>query len=192
VIHLRSAIDITASLVDAFRLLTDSESKARLNPGVEVISIIREAGTPLAIGARTFFSLRTPEGVQNFNCAVTAFENNHFIEWLSDTQPGFRVRESVEMTATGCRITHEEWFDEFSDESAAPAQHVLSEIADAFQLAASMNIGPVAGQLRDPAIDLQKQLEARLSAWLENIKSHLENADQRSTNELAAETVVAF
>jgi len=192
VIHLQSAIEITASLVDAFRLLTDSEAKARLNPGVEVVSIIREAGSPLVVGARTFFSLRTPEGVQNFYCEITAFENNHFIEWISDTLPSFRVRESVELTATGCLLTHEEWFDEDTESASAPAQHVLAEIADAFQLAASMNIGPVPGQLRDPAIDVQEQLHERLSAWLANIKRHLEDKDQASQSGVESETVVAF
>jgi len=191
-LHLQSSIEIATSLAEAFRLLADAECKARLNPDIEVLKISQVTDGPIGMGTRTFFSLRTDTGIRNFHCEVVGFEPNRYIEWLSDTQPAFRVRQSLELTATGCLLVHDEWLDEQPKTPAQDSRGVLFDIADAFQLAASMDISPAPAHAANPSEDLRLHMQERLAVWLANIKSRLEVPEGRDAFDFTQEIVVGF
>jgi len=191
-LHIQSSIEIETSLAEAYRLLADSERKARLNPDIEVLKIESVTDGPLAVGTRTFHSLRTANGVQKFHSEVVACETNRYIEWLTDTQPAFRVRQSLELTATGCLLVHEEWLDTQPELPAMDSLGVLLEVAETFRDAASMDLSPRPAHVGDPAEGLRHDMQRSLAAWLANIKSHLEVSQNRTEIDFSTEIVVGF
>ena len=187
-IHVHATIDIQASPAEVFGLLCDPERKTRLHPEVEVLHAAALTPGPITSGSRIFYRLRTATGVREFHCEISAFEPEHRIEWISDTQPLFRVRQVIEPTATGCRLRHDEWL-----EGAAPApapvnsKWSLAAISETFQHAAGL-----AMTFRSPEDEQHEALQRSLGLWLENIRGSLEMSRTNHGDDLHALTTIAF
>lgn len=185
-VHVQATINIQASPAEVFRLLCDPERKARLNPDVEVLHAASLTPGPMGVGSRIFYRLRTPNGVCEFHCEISAFETNRVIEWVSDTRPSFRVRQLVEPTATGCQLVHDECLESATPAPVKPRRWSFTEIAQAFQQAAGLDV--------PAAVDdkMQGAMQASLARWLENIRSCLEQSRAESGGGLHAIATVAF
>lgn len=190
-LHIQSSIDIETAPAAAFRLLVDAERKARLNPEIEVLNVAQVTDGPLGLGTRVFYSLQTAAGIGNFHCEVVAFEANRLIEWLSDTQPPFRVRQRLEPTATGCRLVHDEWLTVEVATAAPPRRGSLRELLRAFQQAAGID-APMAAMAPDGSAELRDTLQRRLTLWLGNIKACLEATPAENRMDLDGASIVAF
>lgn len=188
-LHIQSSIEIAASRAEAFRLLGDAERKARLNPEIEVLNVTQVTDGPLGLGTRIYYSLQTAAGTRNFHCEVVAFELNRLIEWVSDTQPSFRVRQSLEPTATGCRLVHDEWL---AVEVAAPkkTRWSLRHVVEAFEKVSGFD-APSGAPAADAA-DMRAAMQRSLSVWLGNIKSCLEGPCAETGIDLETVSTVAF
>jgi uncharacterized protein YndB with AHSA1/START domain len=183
-IHVQATIEINTSPAEVFRLLCDPELKTRLNPDVELLQAAVLSPEPLAVGSRIFYRLRTPHGVSEFHCDVSAFETNRLIEWVSDTQPQFRVRQVIEATTGGCRLIHEETLQ--TAEPAKPRKWSLADLAQAFQQAAGLD-APTA-----PGENMQQAMQAGLTRWLENMRVFLEAPRPEPDAEFHTISTVAF
>jgi hypothetical protein len=189
-LHIQSSIEIATSLGEAFRLLGDAERKARLNPEIEVLRVSQVTDGPLGVGTRIYYSLQTPAGTRSFHCEVVAFESNRLIEWVSDTQPLFRVRQSLEPTSRGCRLVHDEWLAIEVVPPRKQRQWSLLDVAQAFEKVAGFDV-PAAGA-GGAAGELVDAMQRSLSVWLGNIKSSLEAARPETPIDFTAPSTVAF
>jgi len=191
-LHIQSSIEIAASLAETFRLLGDAERKARLNPDIKVLNVAQVTDGPLGPGTRIYYSLETPAGIRNFHCEVVAYEPDRLIEWVSDTQPAFRVRQSLEPTETGCRLVHDEWL---AREVAVPKKTrkwSLFDVADAFREASDLDTSPAPAAGGGDEQALLGAMQRSLAVWLGNIKSCLEGPSAETGIDLANLTTVAF
>ncbi len=188
-VHVQATITIQASPAEVFRLLCDPELKTRLNPDVELLHAAPLTPGPMCVGSRIFYSIRVPDGARSFHCEVTAFEHNRLIEWRSDTQPAFRVRQGLEPTSTGCRLVHDEWLDTVAPAPATTRGWSLADIAQAFRQAAGLDMPTLTS---DAETDMQRVMQERLGVWLENIRAHLETARCASDGDIHAIATVAF
>lgn len=175
-LHIHSSIEIRASLAEVFRLLCDPERKTRLNPAIELLHAVPVTPGALAVGSRIFYSLRTRQGQHNFHCQVTAFEPNRLIEWVSDTVPSFRVRQTLEPDGQGCRLLHDEWLTVARAEQ--PAQPSLSELAGLLRRAAGLDAPSMPAPAEEGIARLQTTLEQQLGVWLGNIKAQFEGPEE--------------
>jgi len=178
-LHLQAQIEIDVPVSDAFRLLCDPARKTELNPQVELIHAIPVTEGVLAPGSRIRYCLRTAGGVRNFHCTVTALVPDRCIEMVSDTQPPFRVRQTLEATLYGCILQHDEWIDAGRDQvQEAGRQRPLAFLLRLMEEAAAHSM-PTASQMDDNQQDtLRAELTEALEGWLGNIKHYLESAGQ--------------
>lgn len=178
-LHLQSQIEIDVPAADTFRLLCDPARKAALNPAVELISAAMVSGGSLGPGSRFLYRLRNAAGIRSFHCTVTAFVPNRLIELESDTNPPFRVRQTLEATLYGCLLLHEEWLDDSA--VAVPAQtheQLLPTLKRLLYEAIGHGL-PSTDLLRERQREaLRDQLLQSLTLWLGNIKDALETASQ--------------
>lgn len=183
-LHLRSEIDCDVPVADAFRLLCDPARLTRLNPRVKLLSAALISAGPLAMGSRLRYRLRLLSGTASFGTEVTAFVPDRLIEFVSDTQPPFRVRQTLEPTLYGCQLTHEEWLtpDNAQLHAAAeerPLLYLLHMLQDAVGLSR-----PSGAELEQTQRDtLRAEMQDALGAWLRNIKNHLEADAAALTND---------
>lgn len=180
-IHIHSSIDIDVAPDAVFDLLCDPERKTALNPKVVVLKARRETAGPVGPGTEFFYSLGGDWGAKSFRCRVTAFAADRMIEVVSDTNPPFRVRQTLEPTLTGCRLVHEEWLDLAPRQAQRAAQeNPLFYTLKLLQRAAGLTL-PTAHELDLAADDtLTRQMQCDLAVWLGNIKASLE-AEKRAS-----------
>jgi len=178
-LHLQDQIDIDVPASEAFRLLCDPARKTELHPQVELIQAMLVSDGTLALGSRIHYCLRTPGGIRNFHCTVTAFEADRCIEMVSDTQPPFRVRQTLEPTLYGCTLRHEEWMDAGRNQvQEAGRQRPMAFLLRLMEQAAGHSM-PTALEMAATQQDtLRDELQQTLETWLDNIKAHLETASQ--------------
>ncbi len=164
-----------------FALVTDAARKARLNPGAEVIQVEQE--TPGSIGTGTVirFVLRFGGRVIDYRSRCVSFEPGRLIETISDTDPSFSVRVTVEAEGDQTRLTQEEWF-EFSRASRPPVERkgrvgLLTKIAAAIHGHASAQPQALT---REQEAEVETKLGSQLVCWLEAIRTHLEAAERPS------------
>lgn len=176
-LHLQSRIDIDVPAADAFRLLCDPARKAGLNPAIELLSTALVSAGPLGQGSRILYRLRADAGIRSFHCTVTAFAPNRLIEMESDTNPPFRVRQTLETTLYGCSLLHEEWLDDSAVSLPAQAhEQPLPTLKRLLQEAIGHGL-PSSDFLRERQREaLREQLLQTLAQWLGNIKNTLETA----------------
>lgn len=191
-VHVQSSIEIQASLAEVFRLLCEPARKTRLNPEVEVIHAELVTPGPMAVGSRIYYNLRVPGGIRSFHCEVTAYEHNRSVEWLSDTRPSFRVRQSLEPTASGCRLVHDEWLAVAAPAAAKPRRWSLAEITQAFRQAAGLGMPGVPALIGEPLEEMRAAMQNSLAVWLGNIRRHLEVARGEAGIEFDPASTVAF
>jgi len=174
-LHLRTEIDCDVPVADAFRLLCDPERLMRLNPQVNLLSAAPISAGPLAVGSRLRYCLRVPAGTTSFVAEVTAFVPDRLIEFVSDTQPPFRVRQTLEPTLYGCQLIHEEWLTpDAAQLQAAGEERPLLYLLRMLQAAVGLS-RPSGEELEQTRREtLRDELQRALGLWLQNIKDHLE------------------
>jgi len=186
-LHLQSQIDIDVPVGDAFRLLCDPARKAELNPKTGVVHVAVAGGGTLGPGSRVHYRLNTSNGLQSFHCTVTAFIPNRLIEMESDTNPPFRVRQSLEATLYGCRLLHEEWMEIGPAQVQADSrERPLSTLKRLLQEAVGHGMPTPAALSRRQMELLEENLQQTLGEWLANIKASLETAGQGELTEQTA------
>jgi len=177
-LHLRSEIDCDAPVADAFRLLCDPVRLTRLNPRVKkLLSVAPIPAGPLAVGSRLRYRLRLPAGASSFDAEVTAFVPDQLLEFVSDTQPPFRIRQTLEPTLYGCQLIHEEWLTpDTAQLEAAGQERPLLYLLRMLQTAVGLS-RPSGEELEQARREtLHDELQRALRLWLRNIKDHLEAA----------------
>jgi len=176
-LHLQAEIECDVPVAEAFRLLCDPARLTRLNPRVKLLNAAVISAGPMAVGSRLRYSLRNVAGVVSFGAEVTAFEPGRLIEVVSDTQPPFRVRQTLEPTLYGCQLRHEEWLTPDSAQlQAATAERPLLYVLRMLQDAAGLS-RPSGEELEQTRCDiLRDEMQRALGVWLQNIKHHLEAA----------------
>lgn len=176
-LHLQSEIECDVPVAEVFRLLCDPARLTRLNPRVRLLNAAVISAGPLAIGSRLRYSLRNAAGVVSFGAEVTAFERERLIEVVSDTQPPFRVRQTLEPTLCGCQLRHEEWLTPDSVQlQVATAERPLLYLLRMLQDATGL-FRPSGEELEQTRCDtLRDEMQRALGVWLQNIKNHLETS----------------
>jgi uncharacterized protein YndB with AHSA1/START domain len=183
-LHLQSEIECDVPVADVFRLLCDPVRLTRLNPRVTLLNAAVVSAGPLAAGSRLQYRLRNAAGVVSFGAEVTAFEPGHLIEVVSDTQPPFRVRQTLEPTLHGCQLKHEEWLTPDNAQlQAATAERPLLYLLRMLQHATGLS-RPSGEELEQTRSDtLRDEMQRALGVWLQNIKHHLETAAAALTHD---------
>jgi len=176
-LHLRTEIECDVPVANAFRLLCDPERLMRLNPRVNLLSATQISAGPLAVGSRLRYCLRVPAGSVSFDTEVTAFVPDQLIEFVSDTQPPFRVRQTLAPTLYGCQLIHEEWLPpDAAQLQAAGEERPLLYLLRMLQVAVGLS-RPSDEELEQTQREtLRDELQRALGLWLENIKTYLEAA----------------
>ena len=175
--HLEARIDIESPASAVFRLLCDPVRMAELNPRVEIVSASVISSGVLGTDSRIHYSLRTRSGLQSFHCTVTTFEQDRVIEMVSDTQPPFRLRQSLEPALHGCTLVHEEWLRlDIRHVQKASQERPLPYLLRLFQAAAGHSIPSDTVLEETQYLALRAEMQEALSLWLINIKMHLETS----------------
>jgi hypothetical protein len=188
-VHLHSEIECDAPVADAFRLLCDPERVTRLNPRVNLLSAEVLSAGSLALGSRLQYRLRLRSRIANLFTEVTAFVPDRLIEYISDTHPPFRVRQTLEPTLDGCRLTHEEWLSPADAQvQSAVAERPLVYLLRMLQSAVGLS-RPSDTELEQTQRDtLRDEMQSTLGLWLHNIKHHLETAASSLRHDPSAAT----
>ncbi|MDH3672296.1 MAG: SRPBCC family protein [Gammaproteobacteria bacterium] len=182
-VRFHRSIVIRADADRVFALVTDVARKARLNPGAEAIRVEQETPGPVGAGTAFRFVLRHGGRVIDYRSRCVAFEAVRATETVSDTDPPFSVRVSVEPTPGGTRLTQEEWFD--TNPPRPPRVERKGLVGLLTDLAASI-LGDTDARPRQVTRAHEAQVEAQLGAqlheWLEAIKAHLEGDQSRNSS----------
>jgi len=178
-LHLESQIEIDVPAPLAFALLCDPVRKTELNPKVEAVLAANPSTSSLGVGSRIHYRLRTASGYRAFHCTVTAFEPDRLLEVVSDTQPSFRVRQSLEPTLYGCLLRHDEWIDAGRAQiQAGGRERPLPFLLRVLEAAVGHSMPTPEEMEQGQQEILQSELEQSLAEWLTNIKVCLESSSQ--------------
>ena len=176
-LHLQAQIELDVPAGQAFALLCDPVRKTELNPQIEAVLAVVVSTGPLGVGSRIHYRLRTKTGLRTFNCTVTAFEPDRVLEVISDTNPPFRVRQSLEPTLDGCMLMHEEWIKAgHAQVQAGGQQRPLPFLLRVMETAVAHSIPTPAEMDLCQEETLKTELLQTLDDWLGNIKTCLESA----------------
>jgi len=174
-LHLQSQIELDVPAGQAFALLCDPVRKSELNPQIEAVLAAVVSSGPLGVGSRIHYRLRTKTGLRTFNCVVATFEPDRVLEVISDTQPPFRVRQSLEPTLYGCTLMHEEWIEAgHAQLQAGGQQRPLPFLLRVMEAAVAHSMPTPAEMELGQQEALKTELQQALDDWLGHIKTSLE------------------
>lgn len=178
-VDVKHSVEINSEPETVFSLVTDIPRKARLDPNAKVLGVVQETEGPVAIGTTFHYRLVVEGRIADYRSRCTAFEPGKLIETVSDSDPPFTVRVTVEPLSNGARLTQKESFTvqrihlrlPTADGWRGKLLRVLFGNRDAIQQDPSAS--------RDEEARMEAKLKIRLEKWLEAIKLELESQQSR-------------
>lgn len=173
-----ASVDVGVAPQRAFQLVSDLREKARLNPSVEVLHVALLGGEPVREGSVFHHRLRRGHRVVEYTSRCVAYEPPRRCWNRSETDPPFEVRVSVEPAADGCRITQEERLPVTAAllDALAPPPGPRGFAQAVASMALVPALRPLDGHVRAMQRErVRQRFTAELSAWLQAIRTHLED-----------------
>ncbi len=174
-VEVEQSVDIDADPGEVFALVTDVARKARLNPSVRVLDVIQETEGPIGIDTTFHYRLVAEGKIRDYRSRCVAFTPGRMMETISDSEPPFTVRVTVEPLAAGARLTQTESF-------SLPQIRIPLPTADGWRgtllrilFGKRDSIGQDSGVVEAEEAQLAAKLQPRLLNWLQAIKRELES-----------------
>ena len=173
-VHVKETIDIKAEPAQVFALVTDVARKAEIDPNTRVLGVSQETESPVGLGTVFHYRLVIEGKIADYHSTCTAFESGRMIETVSDSQPPFKIRVTVEPTTDGCRLTQEESFS--LPVIRVPVPQARGWLGNCFRLL----FGDKEFLMQGPEVvtreeaRIQQRLQTRLARWLAAIKASIE------------------
>ena len=176
-VTINSFVDINAGPSEVFALVEDVATCVYLNPYAKVLGIAKETLGPIQVGTTFLFRLIIEGHLIEHRSLCTGFAPGKYMETLSDTDPQYRVRVSVDPTPHGARLTHEESF--IMEPWDMPLPSVNGPLGWFTRLLydGKSEIRQTPESLAADEAEVKVKLQPRLDRWLASIKRHLEKRE---------------
>ncbi|MGD8569075.1 MAG: SRPBCC family protein [Gammaproteobacteria bacterium] len=173
-IRVSGSVNINVRPEQVFALVTDVCQCGKLNPRVEVISIVAEPQGPMRQGTVYHNRIVVEGRMTEFTSNVIGFEPNTFLEIRTNTYPAVTTQYRVKSRGEGACLEQQMTSEMTPPEPLSPALPPwLHKIFGKSPHSANDADQKAAFQRQEHL--LQQQLQKQLEEWLQVVKSYLEN-----------------
>lgn len=185
-LEISESVDIAATPETVFVVVSDVPRRAQLNPNIEVIRVEQESDGPVGKGTIFYSRIQKGQRILAYRIRFTKFQPCRKIEYISDTDPPFKVKISLKKTRHGTRLIQKEEME------ITPQMVMASESKeDGSPFKASQEFGelllmtePISEYMtmRDAYLKkMEHSLKKELRAWLIKIKEYIERGGLQKT-----------
>ena len=176
-ITVRSSVNIDAPLDKVFDLMADPAAKAQLNPLVEPIDVGVVGEEKLKLGSICHYRLRYGNAYLDYHGRVTAFEPNHLIESVTDSEAAIQITVETVAENNGTRLTQTERFEPSDQmlEVALPSSMKERILSLSYKIFLWTDVDSAVRLRRQREEQLTLMLTRNLDNWMAAIKQKLES-----------------
>ncbi len=174
-VEVEQSVEIGADADEVFALVPDVARKARLDPSVAVLDVVQETEGPVGIDTTFHYRLVIEGKLTDYRSRCVAFTPGRMMETVSDSDPPFTVRVSVDPLADGALLTQRESF-------ALQQLRIPLPKADGWRgrllrllFGSREAIGQDSSIVEAEEARMRAKLQPRLLSWLQAIKEELES-----------------
>ncbi len=173
-LRIQASVDIQVEPAAVFALVTDVARKARLEPNASALAVGQETEGPVDVGTVFHYRLAIEGKIADYRTRCVAFKPGRMMETVSDSDPPFRIRVTVEPVPGGARLTQEESFSLPVLRVPVPRAGGWPGRLLRFVFGKEDFIVQDPESVAEEEAQMVAKLEPRLAEWLNAIKTHLE------------------
>ena len=185
-LKISESVDIKATPETVFAVVSDIPGRAHLRPNIEVIRVEQESEGATGKGTVFYSRIKREGRLLTYRIRITKFQLFRKIEYISDTDPPFKVMIVIKKTRRGTRLIRKEEME------ITPQMVMASESKeDGSPFKASQEFGELLLMtepineymtMRDAYLKkMEHSLKKELRAWLIKIKEYIETGELQKT-----------